>query len=181
MWKGPRWLLLPGQAGGVWLVDPVRTWPPRDLGAYSQNLRILIAADRKRYGDFRQALSAYPVLWELAGRLLKTRARYYRGEIIRGKQDTRRYALGENPEKPSRYGQMVCDWANQYLYDLPEQIASLEEHWSTSSGLGQRSDPRAIVTYKLYEGDEASIELTKKNMEGVIKDLERLTYGGPNG
>lgn len=159
-------------------MDPVRAWPPTDLAAYSQQLRMLIAADRKRYSEFRRILAAYPELWELAGNVLKARARYYRGEIIRAKQDIRGFALGENPRKPTRYGEMVCEWATQYLSDLPEQLASLEEHWSTSSGLGHRDEVKARTASIMYEGDEASIELTKKNMENVIKDFERITYGG---
>jgi len=153
-----------------------RTWPPAELLTYINKLRQLILRDKQLYGQFKVDLKAYPELWGVVGRLLKARARYYRGEIVRAKQDTKRYALGEDPREPTKHGEMICSWGDRYLEDLPEQLKSLEQHWAESSGAHGRNN-RTIIATQLWEGDELLVGITKNSMQTVIKDLERITYG----
>lgn len=127
-------------------------WPPRHLLNYISGYRGLIALDRARYGKFRAYLDQHDVeLSKLAGEALKARARYYRGEIVRAKLDTKRFALGEDPVKPSRYGEMACEWVTTYLYELPKLI--------------ELDDP-------------ALIESSKTSIREITNTLERITYGG---
>lgn len=94
-------------------------WPPENLMEHTDQLRKLIAADRKTYADFRKWL--YPndlVVWQVVGDALKIRARYYRGEMLRAKNDTKRYVLGEDPKKPDDYGNMLADELTTELREL---------------------------------------------------------------
>lgn len=82
-------------------------------------IRSKINKDRKLFLEYRSWLGPVdPATWQVVGEMLKARSRYYRGEIIRAKHDTQRFAMGEDPKEPSRFGEMQCDWVDTYLTEL---------------------------------------------------------------
>lgn len=132
-----------------------REWPPVDLKAYILEQRQLIDADRRLYADWKPHLAKWSTeLWKAVAATLKARSRYHRGEIVRAKHDLQRFALGEDPRKPSHWGAMNCDWADIYL--------------------GQIDTEGFMDGFK----DQAEIQLKVDQFNDLAKDLERITYGG---
>lgn len=154
------------------------SWPPPNLLGYIDKLRRLIAADRKRYSEFKAYLyPTYPDLWEPVGEMLKARARFFRGEIIRAKHDTQRFALGEDPPQPTKFGQMVCDWGTKYIYELPEEIQSLNDSWEYLQQQKITDNFHVEIADIIWRIDEWLLENCREGIKGVTKDLERITYG----
>lgn len=156
-----------------------RGWPPEDLSQYTDDLRKLIEADRKCYIEFKNFLyPAHPEIWDLVGELLKTRSRYYSAEIIRARRDTQRFALGENPVRPSRFGEMMCKEINYWLNGIPQKLDDIDDSYELYKSYEDKDAVKCKVAKGLWDIDEGLLRLTMVQLTKLTVILKRITYGG---
>lgn len=152
-------------------------WPPANLQGYVNILRGKIESDRWLYSKYRKWLAERNTpVWEAVGELIKTRAKYHRGEILRAKRDTQRFALGEDPQAPNQYGATLCGWTDRYLRELPAQITAIVEDQKMLESAVTESEAE-LYTVNL-ELAERLLTSTINNIVTLTKDFERTMYGG---
>lgn len=158
--------------GHIWItaVDYAVT-NTEELQAIITDFRKNIQADKKTYEEWRQWLQPWdPDVWGPVAGVLKARANYFKGEILRAKHNLRHYMLYEPITKQRSFIENWVSTLNNELTELQKAINNARESYQKTL----LSDKQSAK--KVYNINRSLVDMHLDNLQQLKSLMEKYIY-----